>query len=120
MDRFRRHIKLTCIIMGAVSTACFTWLMLIVLKVIPFEVDILGYCKLKSRSLVFGVFTVIDLILFFKIWQLYVSTITGITTLYTCMPLFMEYTNEMTYPVHEGIVGGFLTFFYNLVSYTLQ
>jgi len=87
MDRFRRHIKLTCIIMGAVSTACFTWLMLIVLKVIPFEM-----------------------------WQLYVSTITGITTLYTCMPLFMEYTNEMTYPVPEGIVGGFLTFFYNLVG----
>ena len=117
MDRFRRHIKLTCIIMGAVSTACFTWLMLIVLKVIPFEVDILGYCKLTARSLIL---TEIDLILFFKMWQLYVSTITGITTLYTCMPLFMEYTNEMTYPVPEGIVGGFLTFFYNLVSYTLE
>ena len=36
------------------------------------------------------------------------------------MPLFMEYTNEMTYPVPEGIVGGFLTFFYNLVSYTIE
>ena len=52
----------------------------------------------------------------FQMWQLYASVLIGVSALYTCMPLFNEYTNEMTYPVPEGIVGGFLTFGYNLVS----
>ena len=86
-DRFRRHIKLTVMVLGGFATACFVWLTLIVLQTIPFQM-----------------------------WQLYVSVFVGVSALYTCMPLLLEYTNEMTYPVPEGIVGGFLTFGYNIVS----
>ena len=33
-----------------------------------------------------------------------------------CYPIFFEMCVEVTYPVHESIVGGFLTTFYNVVA----
>jgi len=35
---------------------------------------------------------------------------------FSCIPIFFEMSVEVTYPVHESIVGGFLTTFYNLVA----
>ena len=87
-DRFRRHIKVTVICLAILSTACYVWLTLIVLQVLPTQ-----------------------------LWQLYLSTTLGSTFLFATQPLFFEYTNELTFPVPEGTVGGFLTFGYNLVRF---
>ena len=35
---------------------------------------------------------------------------------YSAGPIFFEFTAELVYPVPEGIVGGFLTTFYNGVG----
>ena len=48
--------------------------------------------------------------------QIYISVILSTSISYSCYPIFFEMTVEVTYPVHESIVGGFLTGFYNLVG----
>lgn len=35
---------------------------------------------------------------------------------YSTGPIFFEFTVELVYPVPEGVVGGFLTCFYNLIG----
>ena len=49
-------------------------------------------------------------------WQLYVSSVSGASFAFTLAPLFFEYTAELAYPVPEGVVGGFLTCFNNLIG----
>ena len=85
-DRYQEHFKLIVLAIGAVSTTCFVWLSLLVLKVIPLQ-----------------------------LWQLYVSVLLGGSVLYSCEPVISEYANEMMYPVSEGIIGGFFAFGYNMV-----
>ena len=86
-DHIRKHIKLTIIFILALSTGAYVWLTLLILKVLPY-------------SLI----------------QLYASTICGSGCVTAVMTLFFEYTVEMSYPVPEGIVGGFLTGGSNLVG----
>ena len=52
----------------------------------------------------------------FSLWQLYVSSVSGASFAFTLAPLFFEYTAELAYPVPEGVVGGFLTCFNNLIG----
>ena len=86
-DHARRHIKITLIVMGLVSTLSFTWLLLIIIRMIPFQS-----------------------------WQLWTATVVGSSILPIIQPLIFEYTSEMAYPVTEGVIGGFMTGGYNLVS----
>ena len=47
---------------------------------------------------------------------MYVSVILSSSISFSCIPIFFEMSVEVAYPVHESIVGGFLTTFYNLVA----
>ena len=44
------------------------------------------------------------------------ASIVGSSFSFTLAPLFFEYTAELAYPVPEGVVGGFLTCFNNLIG----
>ena len=52
----------------------------------------------------------------FHYWQLYLTSVAGASFAFSLAPLFFEYTVELTYPIPEGLVGGFLTCFYNFVG----
>lgn len=47
---------------------------------------------------------------------MFVSVIIGSSFNYACSPLFFELAVELAYPVSEGVVGGFLTLCWNVVS----
>ena len=53
------------------------------------------------------------LIFSFSYWQVCVSTIGGSCCVFSLTPVFFEYTAELTYPLSEGLSGGWLTLFYN-------
>ena len=44
------------------------------------------------------------------------ATLLGSAFTFALTPLFFEYSVELLYPNPEGLVGGFLTFFYNLIG----
>ena len=44
------------------------------------------------------------------------SSVSGASFAFTLAPLFFEYTAELAYPVPEGVVGGFLTCFNNVIG----
>lgn len=44
------------------------------------------------------------------------SSVLGASFSYACSPLFFELAVEISYPVSEGIIGGFLTFFWNITA----
>ena len=48
--------------------------------------------------------------------QLFGTAVCGAGLAFSLAPLFFEYTVELTYPVPEGLVGAFLTCFYNTVG----
>ena len=48
--------------------------------------------------------------------QIYASVIISASISASCIPIYFEMTVEVTYPVHESIVGGFLAGFYNLAA----
>ena len=48
--------------------------------------------------------------------QLFAATISSSCLTYSAGPIFFEFTAELVYPVPEGVVGGFLTTFYNSVG----
>ena len=48
--------------------------------------------------------------------QLYISTILGNSFVGIAGILFYEYTAELAFPVPEGVVGGFITCFNNLLG----
>lgn len=87
MDRLKHKMKISLIVLISLATAGFVWLMLICIHQIEF-----------SKA------------------QVYVSVILSASISFSCYPIFFEMTVEVTYPVHESIVGGFLTAFYNLVG----
>ena len=47
---------------------------------------------------------------------MYTSATLGTAFTFTLAPLFFEYAAESVYPAPEGMVGGILTLFYNLVG----
>ena len=49
-------------------------------------------------------------------WQLWLSSVAGSAFTFSLAPLFFEYTVELTYPAPEGLVGGLLAGFYNLIG----
>ena len=85
--RLKQHIKLTLLILLILATACFVWLMMICLKILPHQVE-----------------------------YIYVAVILATSINFCCCPLFFEMAVEMAYPVNEGLVGGFLTGVYNLIG----
>jgi len=48
--------------------------------------------------------------------ELYISTILGTGLVGIAGILFFEYTAELAYPAPEGVVGGFITCFNNLLG----
>jgi len=86
-DRLKQHIKLTLLILLILATACFVWLMMICLKILPHQIE-----------------------------YIYVAVILATSINFCCCPLFFEMAVEMAYPVNEGLVGGFLTGVYNLIG----
>ena len=86
-DHLKKHMKLTLITLLLIEAIFFTWMTLILAKAIPFY-----------------------------LWQLYVSSVVGSVCTFSLVPLFFEYTVELTYPTPEGLVGGFLACFYNFVG----
>ncbi|XP_076035527.1 solute carrier family 49 member 4 homolog isoform X2 [Oratosquilla oratoria] len=81
------HIKLTIIILMGIATTGFTWFLLLMNRCLPFS----------------------------KV-QMYISVIIGASFNYACSPLFFELAVEIAYPVSEGVVGGFLTLFWNIAG----
>ncbi len=77
--------QLTLVVLLSVSTACFVWLALISLEVIPYSLA-----------------------------QLYVAAVVGTASYFACFPLFFELTLMISHPAPEGIVGAFLTGVYNV------
>jgi len=86
-DRLKRHMKLTLLILLSASTCLFTWLMLMCIGVLHYDLLLLYIVIPLATSINFG-----------------------------CCPLFFEMTAEIAYPVNESLVGGFLTGMYNLVG----
>ena len=85
MDKIRKQFKVALIAVLTVSTGCYIWLTLIIVKVIPFN------------------------------WiQLYVSTIIAGSSLSVLMPLYFEYAAEISYPVSEGVIGSLLSTMFNV------
>ena len=101
--RLKHKMKVTLIILISLATAGFVWLMLMCLQIIPVS---LGKCFHSLPSFRQHIFAV----------QIYISVILSASISFSCYPIFFEMTVEVTYPVHESIVGGFLTGFYNLVG----
>lgn len=85
VDSLKGKMKLTLSIIMVLGFGCWVWMCLICLKVIPFSLP-----------------------------QLYASTILASSLTYSASPIFFEFCVEIAYPVPEGIVGGFLTCFYNI------
>ncbi|XP_061174522.1 solute carrier family 49 member 4 homolog [Saccostrea echinata] len=84
-DVFMRHMKLFLLVMFGVAGGSFVWFTLMCVKVIPFSTA-----------------------------QVYTSTILGGMFLSGTVPLFYELGAESTFPVSEGVTGGFLTWLNNL------
>lgn len=87
MDHFRSRLKPSVLALLAVSSACFAWLALISFEVIPYSLP-----------------------------QLYVATVAGTSSFYSCVPLFFELSLMISHPTPEGLVGAFLTGVYNVVA----
>jgi len=85
VDSLKGKMKRTLSIIMVLGFGCWVWMCLICLKVIPFSLP-----------------------------QLYASTILASSLTYSASPIFFEFCVEIAYPVPEGIVGGFLTCFYNI------
>lgn len=86
-DHLRKHMKVTLVVLLVLETLSWTWLAMICDKIIPFST-----------------------------WQLYAATVCGTSFTFSLAPLFFEYSSELAYPVPEGLVGGFLTCFNNLIG----
>lgn len=84
VDSLKGKMKLTLFIIMTCGVACWIWLGLLCLGIIPFTLA-----------------------------QLYISTILASSLTYSSGPIFFEFCVEIVYPVPEGIVGGFLTCIYN-------
>ena len=87
MDKLKHKMKVALLVLISLSSLGFIWLMLICLKAVPHSVEFIYFAVIFSAS---------------------ISS--------SCYPIFFEMTVEIMYPVHESIVGGFLTGFYNLVA----
>ena len=87
MDKLKHKMKATLLVLISLASLGFIWLLLICLQVV-------------AHSEVF----------------IYIAVIASASVSFACYPIFFEMTVEITYPVHESIVGGFLTGFYNLVA----
>ena len=48
--------------------------------------------------------------------QLYVSVLLGFAANFACTPLFFELAAEIAYPVGEGVVAGFMTFWWTVIG----
>ena len=86
-DHLKKHMKTTLIILLILEALSFFWLTLIISQVIAYSS-----------------------------WQLWVCSVAGSAFTFSLAPLFFEYTVELTYPAPEGLVGGLLAGFYNLIG----
>lgn len=86
-DRLKHYMKITIILLLTIATAGFVWLMFICLKIGPHTLPVIYAAVIIATSLNFS-----------------------------CIPLFFELCVEIAYPVNEGLVGAFLTIFYNLIG----
>ena len=84
--------------------------------------QLIGYLKRKisvSKGLALN-FTYLYLIqLCFSnliIVQIYASVILGFAANFACTPLFFELAAEISYPVGEGVVAGFMTFWWTVIG----
>eukprot|EP00094_Tigriopus_californicus_P004238 TCALIF_04084-PA protein Name:"Similar to dirc2 Disrupted in renal carcinoma protein 2 homolog (Xenopus laevis)" AED:0.03 eAED:0.03 QI:0/0/0/1/1/1/2/0/472 len=87
LDHVRRFLKSCLLTLLTMSALFFAWLALLCLQFIPFSK-----------------------------WQIYVSTIGGISCSFATNPLFFEYAVDLAYPISEGLVATFLTAFNNLIG----
>ncbi|KAB7500452.1 Disrupted in renal carcinoma protein 2-like protein [Armadillidium nasatum] len=79
------------------------------------KVTIIGLLLVSTTMFGWFLFTMNGMLPFGKV-QLYVSSVLGASFSYACSPLFFELAVEISYPVSEGIIGGFLTFFWNITA----
>eukprot|EP00092_Neocalanus_flemingeri_P013308 GFUD01014343.1.p1 GENE.GFUD01014343.1~~GFUD01014343.1.p1 ORF type:complete len:513 (-),score=93.41 GFUD01014343.1:87-1625(-) len=86
-DRLKNCMKLILLLFLVLATGAFVWLMLMCLQVVPHSLT-----------------------------SLYTAVILATSINFSCIPLFFEMTVEIAYPVNEGLVGGFLTAFYNFTG----
>ena len=109
IDRIKHKMKITLVVLISLATAGFVWLTLICTETAP--VTIWRQYGQSPR------FFMIQLSKYTKfVDAVYLSVILSSSISFSCIPIFFEMSVEVTYPVHESIVGGFLTTFYNLVA----
>ena len=109
VDKLKGKMKIILSVIMVSATACWIWMCLICLRIIPFSLrkcELLHILESQLRKLHF-----LSLLLLSA--QLYVSTILASSLTYSASPIFFEFCVEIVYPIPEGIVGGFLTLVYN-------
>lgn len=86
-ERLMGYYKSSLLVLLGGATLCFIWMGLIVMKIIPYSIV-----------------------------QLYVSILIGMALNFSCTPLFLELGGEIAYPVGEGVVAGFMTFWWTVIG----
>ena len=89
---------------------CFIWMGLIVMKIIPYSIGNWDNYSKKFYQALIGFFCKLISA------QLYVSILVGMALNFSCTPLFLELGGEIAYPVGEGVVAGFMTFWWTVIG----
>ncbi|XP_074093837.1 solute carrier family 49 member 4 homolog [Cotesia typhae] len=86
-DIFQGHLKLAISGLLVISSVMFLWIILLDCKVLPF-----------NR------------------YELYAAVVLGISTNWSTSALYLELASEISFPISEAIVGGYMIFMSNIVG----
>ncbi|CAD6233923.1 GSCOCG00007400001-RA-CDS, partial [Cotesia congregata] len=86
-DIFQGHLKLAISGLLVISSVMFFWIILLDSKILPF-----------NR------------------YELYAAVVLGISTNWSTSALYLELASEISFPISEAIVGGFMIFMSNVVG----
>ncbi|KAH0560457.1 solute carrier family 49 member 4 homolog [Cotesia glomerata] len=86
-DIFQGHLKLAISSLLVISSVMFFWIILLDSKVLPF-----------NR------------------YELYAAVVLGISTNWSTSALYLELASEISFPISEAIVGGYMIFMSNIVG----
>lgn len=87
MDIFQGHLKAAISVLLIISSMMFLWIILLDSKVLVFHKH-----------------------------ELYAAVILGIATNWSTSALFLELASEISFPISEAIVGGYMIFLSNIVG----
>ena len=109
-ERLTGYYKSSLLVLLGGATLCFIWMGLIVMKIIPYSIGNWDNYSKKFYQALIGFFCKLISA------QLYVSILIGMALNFSCTPLFLELGGEIAYPVGEGVVAGFMTFWWTVIG----